>query len=209
MRSWPQVIQIQNITYNFYKSGNDAMDDTSNLGLASVHIPQLITKRFAKECGWNDGVIPHYDEDETNDAKSISLHDCYNADTQIVLMNWLFDKKRKYKLDYYGMDPFWLFHDALHAQNDVHSYEVCCINSYVEKQRLLDGAEYAFKNGITMTADTIIKIGRDWRSRWRSQEQNSMEKIEISEFYKFIDQHEIEIAEFWESDPEGYQSTGY
>jgi hypothetical protein len=174
-------IQINNIEYNFIKQGSDYLPDDENLGLAHLLIPGRMADRFRRECG-NSTVttpdnqrilypFPHYDGDEMDYVPTNSDHQCHNADTQIVLMNWLFDKKRKYKLTYYGLDPYWLFHDACHAENDVYCNEVSGINSCTEHFRLIEGADYAKKRGISMTGQTLHLLKQNWDRRWRSQER--------------------------------------
>ncbi len=200
------LLQINNIEFNFKQCGSDLINDQENLGIGHLIMPGNMAKRFAKECACNDQPqIPYYEIDETQYAGSD--HECYNSDTQIVLMNWLFDKKRKYKIDYYGIYPFWICHDSFHAQNDVWSYQVSGINSWIERQRLLQGAERAKELGIGMLADTLLKLDTNWISRWKWTESNSLEPLKISEFYKYLrNDSEKEIYDFYEGSPDEYKT---
>lgn len=201
-------LQINNIEFNFRQAGSDLLSDQENLGIGHLIMPGRMAQRFRKECGWSEGQIPHYGRYETEDAGSD--HECYNTDTQIVLMNWLFDKRRKYKIDYYGIDPFWICHDSFHAQNDVYCNEVGYITSWIERERLLQGAERAKELGIGMLADTVLKLQRDWQGRWKHfEDRSSITPLDIEAFYPYLrDDTEREIAEFWAECPEIYQ-TGY
>jgi hypothetical protein len=198
-------VQIENIEFNFKQCGSDLLRDEDNLGIAHLIMPGKMADRFARE---NDGLIPHYDEEETRDARG-SEHECYNSDTQIVLMHWLFKKRRKYKIDYYGLDPFWICHDSFHAKHDVWGMEVQNVYSRLELERLLQGAERAKKLGVGMTADTLIKLQTRWKSRWTFWEGNKYIHFNMTEFYKYMDDEQREIAEFWESDPQSYQSPRF
>lgn len=195
-------IQINNIRYNFIKQGSDHLPDDENLGLAHLIIPGSMADRFRRECGHDricvpDGrsvyPFPHYDEYDMQDVSSRSEHNCFNADTQIVLMNWLFEKKRTYHLDYYGLDPYWLFHDACHAESDVMGYAVWGINSYTEWTRLLEGAEFAKKHNISMKAETLILLENAWRARWKYQEGSRMTEFKPTELTKFMSQRQAKI----------------
>ena len=186
-------VEVENITFNFKKTGSDLLPDEENLGISYLFIPGTMLLRFKNEFYG----IPHYDEEEEKDAKDQSIHQCYNTDTQIVLMSYLFDKKRKYKLDYHGMDPFWICHDHFHAKNDVYGGEVNGINSYTEKQRLLQGAEYAKEKGIYISVDTVMKLDRMWRGRWQIFEGDRMEKLRGWEFAPYMKKKEKEILEMY------------
>lgn len=198
-------VQINNITFNYKFAGSDALPDQDNLGIGHLIIPGTMSWRFAKEEG--GGIIPHYGTEESKDAVSTrSDHECYNSDTQIVLMHWLFKKQRKYNLDYYGLDAFWLFHDSLHAKHDVWGGEVQGIWSSVEKERLISGAQYAYKNGVCITADTLIKLELDWTRRWRRARESSPESFNPEEFLKYMNSLEREKAEYYLCDPEMYRT---
>lgn len=193
-------IQINNIEFNYWNQGSDLMSDKENIGLAHLTIPGNMSKRFAHECGIKDDgrfIIPHYDYDDMkNHVEFGSDHDCYNSDTQIVLMHWLFQKQKRYKIDYSGLDPFWLFHDSFHAENDVYSNEVNNIYSYIEYQRLLEGAEFAFSKGFEMQPETLAKLNATWSSRWKFREGKNFTPFKYWDFNKFMDkekQDELEI----------------
>ncbi len=178
------------------------MPDEENLGLAHLLIPGAMATRFAKECGpqHDSGryLLPRYsDLEEMDGVSKHSSHECYNADTQIVLMNWLFAKRRKYKLEYQGLDPFWLFHDSFHAENDVYSNEVNNIYSYVERTRLLEGAEFAQSKGVFMLPETVAKLDANWRNRWKFREQNTMTPLQVHEFYQFMTPEDQEQCDFY------------
>lgn len=96
--------RTENIEWNFTKGGNDHMSDEETLGMAYLWIDTGMLKRFKREAGLKDEatnrlLIPHYDLEQTIDATE-SNHQCYNSDTQIVLMHWLRKKQRRYKLSY-------------------------------------------------------------------------------------------------------------
>lgn len=199
------ILKINNIEFSFKNQGSDLMSDNDNLGLGHLIIPGPMCKRFAKECG--DGLIPHYDREQTDDVRGLSEHECYNSDTQIVLMNYLFNKKRKYKLEYYGLDPFWICHDSFHAQHDVYGGEVQGIRSGIELERLFQGAERAKELKIGMTADTLIKLQANWKLRWRMWEGDRTTPFKMWEFYKYLrNDEEREIAEWYSDNPSVYKT---
>lgn len=189
-------IAIDNITYNFIQQGSDHMLDEENLGLAHLIIPGPICKRFVKEVGLKtDGgkpLIPHYDEYDMENLHLGSEHECFNADTQIVLMDYLFAKRRKYKLDYYGLDPYWLFHDSFHAKNDVYNGEMGQVDSSLEYERLLQGAEFAKSKGFEMQPETVAKLDANWKSRWKYRESSNMTSFKYEDFNKFMDEEKQE-----------------
>jgi len=162
------LITIQNITWNYSEL---SQYDEEHLGLSYVGIPDNMLKRFIKECAWDSDlkVPPHYYEE---DLESMTGgHECYNADTQIVLMNWLNDKRRKYNLDYRGSDPYWVFHDSCHSKSDVYGYEMSPVNADLEHCRLFEGAEMAKHNGIYIKPKTVIEIEEIWDHRFGNQSQ--------------------------------------
>lgn len=179
------LIQINNIEYNFIEESTCLVPEEEELGLAYLTIPGTMCNRFKKECGYL-GKIPHYDEYETADIIKGSDHDCYNADTQIVLMHWLFQKQRKYKLEYRGLDPYWLFHDSFHAENDVYGMEVTGINSRIEHERLLEGAEFAKSKGVFIKPETAAKLIENWKNRWKFHERENFAVLKASEFIPFF-----------------------
>jgi len=189
-------IQINNIEFNYWNGGSDHLCDEQNIGLAHLTMLGTMAKRFAKECGY-DGCIPHYEKEDMSNVTANSDHDCYNPDTQIVLMHWLFDKKRNYKLDYQGLDPFWLFHDSFHAENDVYSYQVNNIYSNIEYYRLLEGAEFAFSKGFEMQPETVAKLDANWKRRWRGREGSNMTSFKYEDFNKFMDEEKQEQTEMF------------
>lgn len=186
-------VQINNIEFDFHYQGSHHVDDEDNLGIAHLLIPGPMSVRFARECG-EDGMLPHYAREDEKVNKE-SSHDCYNTDTQIVLMHYLFKKQRKYKLEYCGLDPFWLFHDSLHAQNDVYGNEVNNIRSHIERDRLLAGAEFAASKGVHILADTVMKIQDAWHSRWSFWERSSMAQLKGWEFQRFMTPEQVEVFE--------------
>jgi hypothetical protein len=189
-------IKIENITWSF-KSLNHY--DEKSLGLSYVGIPFNMLKRFIKETCWDKDlkVPPHYYEEDLDLLHSGCEHDCYNTDTQIVLMNWLHDKKRQYRLDYRGEDPFWIFHDFCHSQGDVYSYEVSGINSWVEHYRILEGAEMAKHDGIYMKPETAIGIYNAWTNRFNFREGSNMTVMHFSELESCMkDSESLELLHF-------------
>jgi hypothetical protein len=180
-------IRIENITWNFQPLSKW---DEERLGLAYVGIPENMMKRFIKECRWKEDlkVPPHYYEEdlETLDGN----HECYNSDTQIVLMNWLHDKKRNYKLDYRGSDPFWVYHDHCHSQGDVYNYEVGSIYASTEHYRIIEGGEMAKHYGIYIQPQTIVDIIGAWDNRFR----NESVKIHLSDFETFMKKKDYETV---------------
>lgn len=170
-----EKIKIQNITWNFDKVSEDFLQ--LGIGYANMGIPQNMLKRFIRECGWeayrswNDKkAVPHYDdymtEDALEQAKQDSEHECYNSDTQIVLMKWLHNKRRNYTLSYQGEDPFWLFHDNRHSKWDVYSDEVSNITAHTEYQRILEGVEMARDHGVLIQPKTAVGILNAWQPRF-------------------------------------------
>lgn len=162
-------IEIENITWNVKKLNEyDKWDEF--LGMSHLGIPENMLKRFIKECAWEgySGIIPHYDSLDMLNV-DISDHDCINTDTQIVLMNWLHDKRRKYKLDYRTDDPFWIFHDHKHSQNDVYRFQVSGITSTTEYTRLMEGAEMAMHYGTLIKPQTVIDLLNAWHFRFRGE----------------------------------------
>lgn len=173
-------IKIDNIEWDY--SENRSFEDV--LGYGSVGIPATMLKRFALECGWEETssgllVPPHFDPFEFTDnggknnpmiGNAQSIHECHNADTQIVLMNWLRDKRYSYKLDYNCPDAYWIFHDNQHSKHDVHGCEVLGITAWVEKQRLLEGLEMANKFGIGIKDKTLFDLINEFPKRFRSDE---------------------------------------
>jgi hypothetical protein len=192
-------VQVNNITFQFRNQGSDLMRDEENLGLGHLLIPGPMGRRFLKECGWDNRVLPHYDSDDMDRLHIGSAHECYNTDTQIVLMNWLFDKRRKYKLEFYGLDPYWLFHDSMHAVRDVHCYEVSGITSWAERERLLEGAEFAARNAVYITADSVIKIAQAWSRRWKFWEGTNSAPFKMADMFPFMAPAERDIAEYWDA----------
>jgi hypothetical protein len=206
----------ENITWNFKKGGNDMMSDEETLGLSYLYIPEGMVNRFKRECGHKDELLnrlllPHYDIDyvDIHIYARDSTHECYNSDTQIVLMSWLLNKKRKYVLDYQGLDPYWIFHDTRHTLNDVYSWEVSGITSHTEHYRLFEGAEYALKHGIHISADTVYKLSEAWIERWRIREWDNYTKLNPYEFKPFMLPEEFDLLqqsiEFGESLKELYE----
>ena len=185
-------IKIQNITWNFQPYSHwDEFQNT--LGMSYVGIPFPMLKRFIKECGWNDHVKvpPHYFQEDRENLYYGNEHDCYNTDTQIVLMNWLHDKRRNYKLEYRGEDPFWIYHDHCHSQGDVYGYEVSQIYASTEHYRLIEGAEMAKHYGIFIKPKTIVGIINEWDNRFR----NESVKIRLHEFESYMKEEDYEHAE--------------
>lgn len=191
------LITVQNITWNYSEPG---YYDEDVLGMSYMGIPPSMLKRFIKECGFEEGVPPHYDPYDKEDLKAQikegSEHECYNADTQIVLMNWLHDKRRKYNLDYRGVDPFWIFHDHCHSQRDVYGYEVSGIYSYIELQRLLEGAEMSKHNGIWVKPETVNGILNAWKPRFHYQEQSNICPISESDFSPLMREEDQEMLSY-------------
>lgn len=185
---------IENITWNFQ---NLNYYDDEDLGLAYVGIPENMMKRFIKECRWDEDlkVPPHYYEEDLDSFGSD--HECNNADTQIVLMSWLHDKQRKYQLDYRGNDPFWIFHDHCHSQNDVYGNEIRGIGSHTEYIRLLEGAEMAKDQGFFIKSETVAGIIKAWKPRFNFQESNSIQQISEVDFYLFMTKESINQIEFY------------
>lgn len=182
------LIQIQNITWDFNPL---RFYDDESLGLAYVGIPGGMLKRFINECKWNEArVPPHYDPYDEEDLKGYgthSIHECYNTDTQIVLMNWLYNKRRKYTLEYRGSDPFWIFHDHQHSQYDVWGgVEVGGIYSCIEKERLLQGAEMAKDHGFFIQPKTAAEIVEAWTDRFKFRERDSMTMMTERDFYPLL-----------------------
>lgn len=184
-------IKIQNITWNFNRYNQW---DEDFLGFSYVGIPPNMMKRFIKECKWDDDirVPPHYFEEDLENLDLGSEHECWNADTQIVLMKWLHDKRRNYQLDYRGGDPFWIFHDHCHSQNDVHGYEVSGIYAYTEYVRILEGAQMAQDHGILIKPETAIEVIKAWQPRFGSRDQQISER----DFYPFFKDEREEEFEF-------------
>lgn len=173
-------LKIDNITWTFEPYNDYDIDDS--LGLAYVGIPPNMLKRFIKECCWDDNnkkLPPHYFDGDEEYIIPGDEHECYNSDTQIVLMKWLGEKQRKYELSYRGSDPFWIFHDNRHSRWDVYGYEVGGITSYTEYQRILEGAEMAKHHGIFIQPQTVAGILKDWNSRFNRE---GTSKHSISEF---------------------------
>lgn len=194
-------VQINNIEFTFHKQSSDRVTEDEDLGLSKLFIPGPMSERFRKETGsFEDGLylFPHYDRYETKDNICGSGHDCYNADTQIVLMNWLFDKKRSYKLEYEGLDPYWLFHDSRHALNDVYNYEVRDIYSYVESERLIEGADFAKTHGISMSGFTLWKLEKFWEGRWRYREPRTMSKLGVNDLFSYLTDVEKKKFDFYQ-----------
>jgi hypothetical protein len=194
------LVTINNIDWRFEYNGNDAVGDEENLGIANLFIPGPMMKRFIKECG-NDGIMPHYDREDAASLDSYtsgySSHACWNSDTQIVLMHYLFNKRRRYKLTYEGLDPYWLFHDSRHAINDVYGYEVSGVYSGVEAERLVEGAELAKKSGVYMRPQTACKLLGGWRSRFKSREGSSMQDLTYRDVIKFLNPHGIAALDYY------------
>lgn len=192
-------VQIENINYNFVYQSSNVLPDEDNIGLAHLLIPSPMAERFRKECGWKDNeimCIPHYGSEEMESSYiKGSQHECYNSDTQIVLMHWLHNKRRKYHLEYQGLDPFWLFHDHFHSKHDVSGYEVGGVTSRIEKTRLMQGAEYAFENGIYIKPETVAKLDGAWNSRWKLWEGNGMTALDTHEFYQFMEPEDVDEVE--------------
>lgn len=190
-----QLITIDNITFNYEVSDTEGyLPDEDNLGFNFMTFPPSMVKSFLKsmgnevtdENGRRRLYFPHEDPYSVNDFTPGSEHDCNNADTQIVFMNHFFNMKRKYQVPYRGMDVYWLFHDSRHALCDVYGNEVCCINSSVEHERLIQGAELAQMHGYSMNGLTLLNLKLQWKSRWNSQEGSSMQKFDSGYFYKML-----------------------
>jgi hypothetical protein len=193
-----QKFTINNIEWTFSYMSNEMLPDEENVGIADLIMPGKMFDRFAKECG---GMIPYYDREQYLDYKGCSDHACYNSDTQIVLMHHLFKKRRKYKLDYNGLDPYWIFHDSCHAENDVYCDDICCISSDNEMQRLIDGAERAAKHGIYMLPETAFKLREAWDPRWRRGPygESSPAPMDIDAVFKLLDDRGKRIFDEFES----------
>ena len=179
-------IIIDNITWDF--QGYTRWDDFDDiLGMAYVGIPFNMMKRFIKECQYDEDlkVPPHYFQEDIDylwcDGDTMGTHDCYNTDTQIVLMNWLHDKQRKYRLEYRGEDPFWIYHDHCHSKGDVHRYEVNNINSHVEHYRIMEGAMMAKHYDIYMQPKTALEVVKAWDGRFRFGEGEGRQYMTASD----------------------------
>jgi hypothetical protein len=195
-------ITTDNITWNFVKKGNDLMSDEETLGLSYLYIPGPMLKRFKRECGHKDSTInrlllPHYSIDDVYNQQvdAQSGHSCYNSDTQIVLMHYLRNKRRKYKLDYEGLDPFWIFHDMRHAKHDVWGDEVQGIWSDLEYERLLEGAEFAITKGIHISADSVYKLLDCWAARWKFREGQNYKRLSLRDFQPVMLPEEFELVD--------------
>jgi hypothetical protein len=180
-------IILDNIT--FHVSQLNYWDD-ERVGSSAIGIEPNMLKRFINECRWSDDlkVPPHYYKEDLENLCIKSTHDCVNPDTHIVLMNWLTNKKRKYKLDYRADDPFWLFHDYCHSQGDVYSYQVNNINAFVEHYRIIEGAEMAKHYGYLIKPATVEGIINEWSGRFRGEST----KIYISDFEPYMSKEDFE-----------------
>lgn len=190
-----QLITIENITFN-YHNALDAfgyVPEEENLGFMMMEFPEGMLRTALREIGIKGEygkVLPHMDTYDDS-IKVGSSHECVNADTQIVFMNHFFEKKRKYhNVNYTGMDVFWLFHDSRHALQDVYCAEVNQIYSYIEHERLAEGAELAKMHGYSMNGLTLLNLELEWKSRWNSREGSSMQKFDSGYFYKMLSDKE-------------------
>ena len=185
------ILQIENITWNVHLLN---YYDEEFLGSSYLGIPENMMKRFIKECG-TDKVPPHYDIDDEVGLNSKYGHECYNTDTQIVLMNWLHNKQRKYQLHYRTNDAFWICHDHFHSKNDVFSFEVSGIDSYIENERLCQGADLYKKLGHSMLASTLIKLQEVWNSRFRFRERENITPLDVTHLLKCLSDEQLNIYE--------------
>lgn len=203
------IVQVNNIEFNFSFAQHliEPNDDRGSIFNLDIFIEPKMLKRFINECSWNDHkCLPHYDRNDMEHVDLVTGHHCYVPDTEIVLMNWLFAKKRKYKFDFKALDPYWLFHDSFHAQNDVYSSEVCPINSYIEYCRLIQGAEFAQSKGFSIMPHTVIDLMKTWDKRWEDDERN-YQKFHASDMFNFMDEEDIEQVHIWDemgSGPDQY-----
>lgn len=193
-------VQINNIEFNFSFAHHhiEPNDDRGSIFNLDIFLEPNLLKRFIKECAWNHHkTLPHYDRSDMEDVDLKTGHHCDVPDTEIVLMNWLFTKRRKYKFDFKALDPYWLFHDSFHAQNDVWRNEVVPINSHIEYTRLMQGAEFAQSKGFNIMPHTVIDLMKTWDERWKSDEKE-YKKFHVSDMFRFMDIEDAEEVEIWE-----------
>jgi hypothetical protein len=186
-------IKIQNITYNF----KDVTEfDSDWLGYSAIGVPHTMIQRLIKESGFEclPGDSDLKSSDFTKDKDEI--FECYNTDTQIILMNWLHEKRRNYVFDYNGTDPFWIYHDHKHSQKDVYSHNINPIDSRTEFERLLDGAEMAQHYKHHITAKTVCEIANEWGPRFsRFESPNRITEFNEYDFTPFMRKSEVELLE--------------
>ncbi|MDC6350746.1 hypothetical protein PP178_04225 [Zeaxanthinibacter sp. PT1] len=166
-----------------------------------MDIPSDILKRFVEYCDYqvDDKLfLPHYYQEDMEDVDLGSGHECNNPDTQIVLMHFLHEHKdEKFQIHYRGLDPYWIFHDNRHSLNDVMGCEVYGINSHVERDRLLEGAEMSRDHGVYINPKSAIGVINAWKSRWKFDERTNMASLETSDFQPFMKEEEFDILEMY------------
>lgn len=191
-----KTIQLDNITFNFKQRSFEWEIGADGLGGSLVGIPYKMVKKFYKDEGF-DKTIPHLGREETSAVlKSREEFMCYNTDTQIVLMKWLNSRTKKVTLDYHGDDPFWIYHDYCHSNNDVYGSEVSNITSYTEWQRILEGGELALSRGHGPKASTIYNLMEEWEARFSFRERpNSMTTLSIGDARHIMETEQFELLE--------------
>lgn len=153
---------IFNYNYNKYLNGF--------LGEAEFYINSYFLRKMYEDLDTLPYLID-YDEEilEKIKQKDKEIY-INNIDFLIVFINYSFNKRftKKLVIAYHGLTNFWIYHDYLHAKNDVTLCEVY-VDKYVEKERL----EQVFKNkkwinSCNLDFSFIENLEETYFSRWKT-----------------------------------------
>jgi hypothetical protein len=167
---------VENLNINFiYES-----EEEGGMGWATMEIPSEILIAFLDhhdieydlseddphcqdgiEYGQDD--IDYWFEDQSNRFRTS------NADFQILLYEFMIEYSDRDQIDieYYGANPFWIFHDICHSRNDITGGTIY-VDQYVEEQRIYDGMELARENGLLYTVgyELLANVNKGLQERW-------------------------------------------
>lgn len=193
-------IEIKNITFEYkHLDVNKYLgltDDIGGIGINMVtipknHIKQMIKDGYFSELRDGTKILPHTEDCEENyireNGKYSDYNECYNSDAIIVYINWMLSKNKSFKLPIFSQHPFWIFHDYLHADNDVYGVEVCCLSKNIENRRLIDAAVMMKEYNIytEFSKEYIDNIRESFRNRWKESFDKELLKYIIIEEENF------------------------
>lgn len=165
--------QVENLSVDF------GFENEEFLGYTTLVIPKKILLGFLEhhdidydlEDGHVDDAIP-YDPDGVaywfEDQEEVFRST--NADFHILLYEYIIEYSGEdlVEVEYYGSNPFWIFHDICHSRNDITGSEIY-VDQYIEEERIYDGIKLAQENGMgyCIGVELLQKCDEGLYERWK------------------------------------------
>ena len=117
---------------------------------------------------YKDGMLPYGDCGICNDEND-HHHGIYIADNLISFINGVIyhlDDVSEINIKYNG-NPYWFFHDLIHARDDCEG-GVISVDSYSEEKALYLGAKLAAENNIDLNyiLTALINVRKEFKNRF-------------------------------------------